>query len=114
MKTRYKNKFDTGAKWKIGGSRMVTTNTNNNEIGLYPYYITGFSDGESTFVVSLTKDNEYKTGWRVGLVFAIGLHEKDVMLLKHIKSKFKVGSIRFSKSNNSAIYAVQSVKDISN
>ena len=94
---------------------MVTTNTNNNEIvTLDPYYITGFSDGESTFIVSLTKDNEYKTGWRVGLAFAIGLHEKDVMLLEHIKSKFKVGSIRFSKSNKCAFYSVQSVKDISN
>lgn len=94
---------------------MVTTNTNNNEIvTLDPYYITGFSDGESTFIVSLTKDNEYKTGWRVGLAFAIGLHEKDVMLLEHIKSKLKVGSIRFSKSNKCAFYSVQSVKDISN
>ncbi len=35
-------------------------------------------------------------------------------MLERIKSHFGVGSIRFSKANNCAIYSVQSVKDISN
>jgi len=94
----------------------LTTSTLHPSIlsPLNPWYITGFSDGESSFIVSMTKDNEYKTGWRVGLAFAIGLDKKDTILLERIKSYFKVGTIRFSKANNSAIYSVQSVKDISN
>lgn len=96
-------------------SRTFSTSSGDTStvLPLDPYWVTGFSDGESTFVVSMTKDNEYTTGWRVGLVFAIGLNQKDTILLEHIKSYFKVGSIRLSKANNCAIYAVQSVKDIS-
>jgi hypothetical protein len=97
-------------------SRTLTTSTVDTSTvsPLDSWYITGFSDGESSFIVSMTKDNEYKTGWRVGLAFAIGLDKKDTILLERIKSNFKVGTIRFSKTNNSAIYSVQSVKDISN
>jgi hypothetical protein len=29
---------------------------------LNPYYVTGFSDGESSFIVSISKSNEYKSG----------------------------------------------------
>lgn len=78
-----------------------------------PWFITGFADAEATFVVSIVRDNEYKAGWRVGVIFAIGLNVKDTILLEHIKSYFKVGTIRYSKADNAAIYAVQSLKDIS-
>jgi len=78
-----------------------------------PWFITGFADAEGTFIVSIVRDNEYKAGWRVGLVFAIGLNVKDTILLEHIKSHFKVGTIRYSKADHTAIYAVQSLKDIS-
>jgi len=48
---------------------------------VHPYYVSGFSDAESTFSVSLWK-REGKTGWGVKIVFSISLHGKDIELLK--------------------------------
>nr|QCW06963.1 hypothetical protein [Drechslerella brochopaga] len=79
---------------------------------LHPLYVTGFSDAESTFVVKISKDPRTKTGWRIDPVFEIGLNEKELALLEKIQSFFAVGTIRKNKVNNSVIFAVQSVKDL--
>lgn len=55
---------------------------------LHPLYVTGFSDGESTFTVSIVRSKSYSTGWAVHLSFAIGLNQKDIALLYLIKSFF--------------------------
>lgn len=31
--------------------------------GLYPYWVTGFADGESSFTTSIWKTNKGPTGW---------------------------------------------------
>jgi hypothetical protein len=54
---------------------------------LNPYFITGFSDWESSFSVSIYKDKDYKTGWRVNPGFSIGLHCKDFALLSEIQAQ---------------------------
>ena len=38
-----------------------------------------------------------KIGFRVKIIFAIGLHERDKVLLEQIKNLFKVGSINWTK-----------------
>ena len=77
---------------------------------LHPRFVTGFSDAESNFLVVITKSNTMKLGWTVQLCFQIGLHKKDLDLLKKIKSVFGVGEI-YNKSE-SCNYMVRSLADL--
>ena len=72
---------------------LSTIPLNNLSVNLNPWYITGFSDGESNFTVRIFKSNTVKVGWAVQPVFQIGLHKKDLDLLKKIKAFFDVGEI---------------------
>ncbi len=60
---------------------------------LNPYFITGFSDAESSFIIGLSEDSKRKTGWIIALEFTIAVHEKERALLESIKDFFSVGSI---------------------
>lgn len=53
---------------------------------LNPWFITGFTDAEGCFSISLYKDSTRSLGWRVGAEFLIGLHERDVGLLRAIQA----------------------------
>ncbi len=81
---------------------------------LSPYWISGFSDAESTFSLRTHKDKTRKTGWRILPIFSIELHKKDLKLLEQIQSFFEIGSIYARKNRESAIYSVQSFADLSN
>jgi hypothetical protein len=76
---------------------------------LNPGFVTGFTDGEGNFAVSFCKDNKYKTGWRLQLVYQIVLHSKDLDLLESIKNFFGVGKI--SQRGTRIHYRVQAIKD---
>jgi hypothetical protein len=54
-------------------------------LALHPWYITGFSDAESSFVVLIDKRGE---SWVVQVNFAITLHIKDKVLLELVQSYF--------------------------
>jgi hypothetical protein len=60
---------------------------------LNPYYVTGFTDGEGCFSVSVSTNLRYKTGYRVKAAFHIGLHIRDLALLEQIQLFFGVGNI---------------------
>jgi hypothetical protein len=34
----------------------------NSRVNLNPFFVTGFADGESSFVISICKDRKLKTG----------------------------------------------------
>lgn len=55
---------------------------------LDPNYITGFTDGEGCFTVSIASDSRYKTGYKIKVTFQIGLHINDITLLEQIKLFF--------------------------
>ena len=79
---------------------------------LNPYFITGFSDAESCFIVGLSEDSKRKAGWIVALEFTITLHDKEKVLLEAIRCFFSgVGAIK--KGGDSLIkYLVRSVNDL--
>ena len=79
---------------------------------LHPYFVTGFADGESTFYLGISKSSRYKIGWTVTTSFSMELYEKDLDLLKSIKSFFSIGNIRVRARDNQLIYSVSSIKDI--
>lgn len=88
-------------------------NINVNK-GLSPYWVTGFADAESSFVVKIGKDTTRKFSLRIIPEFSIELHEKDISLIKQIQSFFGVGAIkiRIRAGRPTAIYSVQSLKNL--
>ncbi len=77
-----------------------------------PWFVTGFSDAEACFTLSIIKSKDRKVGWRVFHTFQICLHKKDVALLVQIKNYFLgVGSITKHRSD-SISYRVSSVENL--
>jgi len=74
---------------------------------LNPNWVTGFSDGESSFMIIVSKSNTHKIGYKVKAVFGITLHSNDVGILKDIQTFFKgVGNIFLASNKNVAQYLV--------
>ena len=85
----------------------------NIESNLNPWFVTGFADGESSFILLINKNEKYKTGYSIQGCFSINIHEKDRHTLEKIAKFFGVGNI--TKSGKQAIiYRVTSVKDLIN
>lgn len=100
---------------------QYSTNLSSKELKgkekLHPNYVTGFSDGESTFSIRIVKRSTNKIGWHIQPIFKIELHLKDALILKSIQSFFGVGSFRIQNTNGRnavAIYSVESIKDMIN
>jgi hypothetical protein len=81
-----------------------------DSFSLNPWFITGFTDGDGSFAVSITKKKS-GTGWKIVPMFTIGLDQKDLDLLVEIKAFFKTGNIYTSK-RGVVYYTVGSVKDL--
>lgn len=82
-----------------------------NQIKLDPWFLTGFTDAEGCFSISIRFDPRLKNNWRILPVFIIKLHPKDHKLLDLIKNSFGVGKIRYYE-NKSVQYVVESFKDL--
>lgn len=63
------------------------------KLNLSSQWITGISDGESTFGVCISKSSSHKLGYRVKVWFSIPQDERDLVVLEALKDFFKVGSI---------------------
>ena len=73
--------------------------------------ITGFTDAEGTFSFKLNQGfYSSKFGFIISPQFKIGLHIRELNLLKSIKDYFNVGYIHIS--GNSVSYSVTSVKEL--
>ena len=88
---------------------------NNNKLN--PYYITGFTDAEGCFNVTVSSTNYGK--YQVSLRFEIQLHHRDLELLKTIQSFFNgigIISVKQYKSyvNPKATWSVRRFDDIFN
>nr|YP_009240557.1 LAGLIDADG endonuclease [Pyronema omphalodes]AMO66529.1 LAGLIDADG endonuclease [Pyronema omphalodes] len=76
----------------------------------FPYFVTGFADGEATFGVYFTKAEGRKFGYIVRLYFGITLHRKDRRLLERVKNYFNVGTI--FENDREVAYKVVRTEDI--
>ena len=77
---------------------------------LNPYYVTGFTDGEGCFSITVSPNPRYKTGYRVKAVFHIGLHIRDLALLEQIQLLFGVGKIT-KLGAESVLFRVSGIED---
>ncbi len=80
-------------------------------IKLNPNYITGFTDAEGCFHISIVDKARSVTGSDVRARFQITLHSKDKELLEKIKNTFEVGKI-LNRGDNVYYYQVSNVKDL--
>ena len=79
---------------------------------LSPWYVTGFSDAESSFQIHISERSANKLGWRVKPRFDIYLDKRDLDLLYLIQSYFGgVGSIIIYKKINKASFNVNKLED---
>jgi hypothetical protein len=85
--------------------------TTLSEIKLNSYWVTGFADAESSFIINISKNKEYNLGWQVKAIFQIELHNRDLPLLLKIQQFFQVGKIQTRSNRNSSIYTVTALKE---
>jgi len=78
---------------------------------LHPYFITGFTDAEGCFHVSVVDKADQKVGKSVRVLFQISLHKKDKALLNKIKKYFGVGTV-IDRKDNVFYYKVSQAKDL--
>ncbi len=83
----------------------------NTESPVDPWFLTGFSDGEASFIIYIQKTNNTKIGWASWVAFEINLDGKDLSILKDIKSYLGVGKIN-QKSNGTCVYYIRSIEEI--
>jgi len=81
---------------------------------LASWYITGFTDAEGCFSISIANSKKNKTRLQINPVFSIHLHSKDIFLLKNIKDYFGVGIINLENNTKSVSYKIFSVTDLIN
>lgn len=89
--------------------------TNLNENILDPSFISGFTDAEGCFHLSVYSRDSSNLKWRVQIIFEICLHEKDLPQLLAIQKYFKgIGNILEDSKNKLVFFKVTNVKDIVN
>jgi hypothetical protein len=69
---------------------------------LDPQWITGFTDGDGCFSVSISSSGQIKA------VFSIGLNEREQLLLIQIQSFFGTGNINLTAGNRAVYYQINS------
>ena len=91
----------------------TTTKTiTDNKFIVLPLFVTGFTDAEGCFMITIRKAARQTLGWRIEANFVINLHKRDVELLKDIQSFFG-GVGRISKERNGCIdFTISSVSQI--
>ena len=95
-------------RWYTSTTHKPSVISNSN---LNSWFITGFADAECSFSILIQSNSKYVTGWRVKPVFAIGLHKKDLDLLKSIQTYLSVGKIHIH-GKDSIQFRIDSIKEL--
>jgi len=90
-------------------NRLYSTLSNNQ--ALNPWFITGYSDGESSFIISIYRDENTKLKWRVSAYFSIHVHIKDLPLLELIQKTLGVGQVR-KNNKNTVLFRVSNIQEL--
>lgn len=75
-------------------------------------YITGFVDGEGSFLVSFSKRETMNTRLEVRPAFTASQHQRSASVLSLLQKFFNCGSIRFNKRDETWKYEVRSLGDL--
>jgi len=96
-----------------GQARYSSTNKQilSEKFTLNPWWVTGFSDAEGSFNMSIFKSKTAAIGWTIEPCFIITLNIRDLELLNAIKKFFSVGSV--SVAGKDARFRVRSRSELS-
>src|ERR1700694_1354377 len=87
----------------------------SGKLTLHPYFITGFTDAEGSFIITIYPDSRMRNGVRVEAMFKIGLNERDKDLLIQIQQYFGgIGHIYHEDSVKGEYYKVSKKLDLLN
>lgn len=111
MKGTYEKSFERFNSTKVQNSSIPSLSSKPNKFKMHPWFVTGFTDGEGCFHISITKDKGKKVGWIIKLIFQISLHEKYRALLEQVNDFFGVDNI-YQQGPQSIIFQVCSIKDL--
>jgi hypothetical protein len=87
--------------------------TNGRVVPLNPWFVTGLTEGEGCFCISLAIRAKLRTGLEVRPSFSLSLNQKDLELLEDLQAFFGRGWIRESKVDHTFKYEVRSIGDLS-
>jgi len=76
------------------------------------WYVSGFVDGEGSFLVSFSPRERIAIGIETRPSFTISQHQRSAKVLSEIQRFFQCGTIRFNKSDETYKYEVRSLEDI--
>jgi len=85
---------------------MVRPNYLPSKNSLNPQWVSGFTEGDGSFYVSI------KNTGQISAVFSIGLNIREKLLLEKIKLFFGLGRISNKSSLNAICYEVSSITDL--
>lgn len=88
--------------------------SNNTKEKLNPYWVTGFSDAEGCFTVSISRRSNLSNSWNISTSFEINLHTKDLSILLQLKKFFGVGIVSTKPNRNISVFRVTKNKDLLN
>nr|ATI20529.1 hypothetical protein [Juglanconis juglandina] len=104
--------FERNYQVKIPAKVFLRKNYSTlSNLKLNPWFITGFSDAEGSFIISIYKDNNTKLKWRVSAYFSIHIHTKDALLLELIHKYLGVGKLR-QNNENTVLLRVSDIKEL--
>jgi hypothetical protein len=75
-------------------------------------YVTGFTDGEGSFLVSFSKRDKMSVGIEVRPAFTVSQHERSKDILSDLQRFFRCGTVRFNKRDRTWKYEVRSLSDL--
>jgi hypothetical protein len=79
---------------------------------LPPWFVTGLTEGEGCFCVSLALRAKMRTGLEVRPSYSLSLNEKDLGILEELREYFGCGWIRESRSDRTFKFEARSVRDL--
>ena len=105
--------FERNYPVKIRANQLLsrTYSTLSNRQALNPWFITGFSDAESSFIISVYNTTSSKLNWRVSAYFSIHVHIKDLPLIKLIQETLGVGVVRKNNANT-VLFRVSDIQEL--
>jgi hypothetical protein len=91
-------------------SKVVQCEASIQNVIINPGFLTGFVDGEGSFLITIRSNKKLKVGWNVELRFQIGLHKKDKDLLYPTRGCLGVGKVYKDRAHLK--FSILSIKDL--
>ena len=80
-----------------------------------PQWMAGFSSGDSSFNIKISKSESSKLGIRVQLRFSIGLHLREKEFIKYLTTYFNLAKDKYVYSDSNSIqFEITNINDIIN